>query len=640
MEESKPYKRKSKRLFPSFTLLSKTYDCKTLPGYRTDHSAISLKLNLNDIPRGKGYWKFNNNLLQDKEYVGKVKLCINQILEETVNAADHQYIWELIKMRIRSITIEYSIKKSKQKVDKTKNIEREIFNIEQRVQNSPTDLNLDLLKNKKAELELERKKQMDSIVFRAKAEWHEVGEKNAKFFSNLEKKKFVNKTIYELIDNQGNSITNQDKILLEQQSFFEKLYKKPDSVPNEIDTLYNEFIEGNVKLSNEDKMFCEGELTFEECGKALKNMANRKSPGSDGYTTEFYKFFWKDIGKIVVESLNMGYRKGELSNFQTQGIITCLPKESKDRRFLKHWRPISLLNIDYKIGASAIANRLKFVLPKIISDTQKGFLKHRFIGENTRLLFDIMEYLQQANKKGLLLLLDFEKAFDSVGWNFILKSLEAFNFGESLCKWFSVLYNKSKSCVINNGYLSNFFNLERSCRQGDPLAPYMFIISVELLSNRIKKDNIIQGIRVGNTNFVINQYADDTFLLLDGSERSLRRSMEIIKSFGIISGLKLNITQSNAIWIGSKTVKKEKNCEDLDINWLNGPFKLLGITFPQNLKNIVEINYKDKICSIKKLLGSNINRDITPLGRITIIKNLALPKLIHLFSSLPTPPKK
>ena len=118
-------------------------------------------------------------------------------------------------------------------------------------------------------------------------------------------------------------------------------------------------------------------MTFQECGKALYNMSNKKSPGSDGYTTEFYKFFWKEIGHIVVKSLNNGYQKGHLSEFQSQGIITCLPKESKDRRYIKNWRPISLLNVDYKIGASVVANRFKKVLPSVISDTQKGFFKRQ-----------------------------------------------------------------------------------------------------------------------------------------------------------------------------------------------------------------------------------------------------------------------
>jgi hypothetical protein len=95
------------------------------------------------------------------------------------------------------------------------------------------------------------------------------------------------------------------------------------------------------------------------------------------------------------------------------------------------------------------------------------------MGENNCLLYDLMDYLEENDMDGLLLLVDFEKAFDSVEWNFLRKALESFNFGPFICKWFETFYVDSKSCVINNGHISNIFNLERGCRQQDPLSPYL-----------------------------------------------------------------------------------------------------------------------------------------------------------------------
>ena len=142
---------------------------------------------------------------------------------------------------------------------------------------------------------------------------------------------------------------------------------------------------------------------------------------------------------------------------------------------MSNWHPISLLNTDLKIASAAIANRFKQVLGGIISDTQKGFIKDRFMGENTRLLYDLMHYLEENDMDGLLLLIDFEKVFDSIEWKFLQKALNSFNFGPSICKWFETFYVDSKSCMINNGHISNFFNLEGGCCQGDPLSPYLFI---------------------------------------------------------------------------------------------------------------------------------------------------------------------
>ena len=103
----------------------------------------------------------------------------------------------------------------------------------------------------------------------------------------------------------------------------------------------------------------EGKLTYEEAGNTLKHMSNNKSPGSDGFSSEFFKIFWNKLGHFVVRSLNYGYEVSELSSTQKQGIITCIPKEGKPKQYLKNWRPISLLNVVYKIGSGSIAARLK-----------------------------------------------------------------------------------------------------------------------------------------------------------------------------------------------------------------------------------------------------------------------------------------
>ena len=109
-----------------------------------------------------------------------------------------------------------------------------------------------------------------------------------------------------------------------------------------------------------------------------------------------------------------------------------IPKSDKARYYLKNWRPITLLTVDYKIASAVIAKRLKKILPKVISPSQKGYLKGRFIGENTRVLYDLMKITEEKSIPGLLLLIDFEIAFDTVEWSFIDNCLKYFNFGISL----------------------------------------------------------------------------------------------------------------------------------------------------------------------------------------------------------------
>ena len=164
-----------------------------------------------------------------------------------------------------------------------------------------------------------------------------------------------------------------------------------------------------------------------------------------------------------------------MSNVQKLGIITCIPKPNKSKEFLKNWRPLTLLNCTYKIASGCIANIIKSVLDKLIDKDQTGFIIERYIGENIRLIYDIMTYTEQHDIPGILLLIDFEKAFDSLSWSFIHKVLDIFNFKISIKNWIKTFYNNPLSCVIQNGFLSEAFKLERGCRQGDPLSPYIFI---------------------------------------------------------------------------------------------------------------------------------------------------------------------
>ena len=163
-------------------------------------------------------------------------------------------------------------------------------------------------------------------------------------------------------------------------------------------------------------------------------MAPDKSPGIDGITAEFYKVFWQDIADDLLDAINYGFEKGQLSVTQRRGKFKLIPKKDAELNQVKNWRPITLLNCDYKIAAKAIANRVKKALPKLINNDQTGFLKGRFIGENIRLIDGVIKFAATKNIPGLLLFLDFENAFDTVEWAFIHKTLQHFNFGPSLVK--------------------------------------------------------------------------------------------------------------------------------------------------------------------------------------------------------------
>ena len=188
------------------------------------------------------------------------------------------------------------------------------------------------------------------------------------------------------------------------------------------------------------------------------------------------------MSSILIDALNYGYKTRQFSITQRRGVIKLIPKKDSDSHFTKNWHPITLLNCDYKIAAKAIANRIKAVIPELINNDQTGFLKGRFIGENVRLIDNFIDYASQKNIPGLLLFIDFEKAFDSLKWSFIEHSLKYFEFGPSVVKWFQTFYNNIESCFLNNRWSSNFFMPQRGVRQGCPLSPYHTIYVLEDIS--------------------------------------------------------------------------------------------------------------------------------------------------------------
>ena len=194
-------------------------------------------------------------------------------------------------------------------------------------------------------------------------------------------------------------------------------------------------------------------------------------------------------------------------------MLSLIPKNGKDLRFLKSWRPVSLLATDYKILAKALATRLQKVISDLINPDQVGYIKGRFISQNIRSIEDIMYLSKKYNIPGLLVLIDFEKAFDTIEWDFLFESLKAYNFGQTFRAWIKLLYTNISSCTINNGHFSRNFILGRGIRQGCPLSALLFILVAEILSIKLRANKDAKGITIDNWEYKIFQLADDTTIL-------------------------------------------------------------------------------------------------------------------------------
>ena len=626
-----------------------------LPGYRTDHSIIELCISFHNIQRGRGYWKFNNSLLKNPKYVEMVNTvidnCIKQYaviddVQQDILAApaddidfyiDADLFFDTLLLLIRGESIKFSSLLKKDNERKEESLIKDIMNLEKNLDSE----SMRILNEKKCELQEHRKNVMAGVMTRAKANSIEWGEKPSSFFLNLEKRAAINKGIYNLLRSDGSIAKSQNDITYECYNYYSKLFSYHNYHDFDINNAFDIFIGNGIinDLSYEQMSSLESDITLAELSLALKRQKNDKSPGLDGYTTEFIKFFWKRLGIFFYKAVNAYWRKQKLSVTLRQGIVSLLPKKDKPRNLISNWRPISLLSIFYKILSSCIAERIKSMLPFLIHADQKGFLPGRYIGESIRLLYDILFYTHNRNIPGQLLLLDFEKAFDSISHDYLWVILSRFGFGPNLIKWCKILYSNACSCILINGHLSNFFPLQRGCRQGDPLSPYLFILGVEVLAISVRYNNYIRGISIFTCEVKLSHYADDTIFLLDGSARSLKCVMDVLNNFANLSGLRVNWEKSKALWFGSKCFSEDRLEGFERLIWdPGGTFTYLGVLFSVDLVNIVDINYNKAITTIKQIISHWSKRRLTPLGRLTIVKTILVPKLNYLFINLPNPP--
>ena len=222
--------------------------------------------------------------------------------------------------------------------------------------------------------------------------------------------------------------------------------------------------------------------------------------------------FYDLLSENLLACLNEAYKENELTLSQRRGIITLLPEEDSSLLDLHNWRPITLLNVDLKIAAKTVAKRLETVLPNLIHSDQTGFVKGRYIGENIRLISNVLDLTKDQKIPGILVALDFRKAFDSLEWPFIMITLDAFNFGSSIKRWISTFYTNIESAILNNGYTANWFKPSKGVRQGCPLSPFLFILSAELMSIKIRHDPGVKGIDLFGNELKLSQFADDTNL--------------------------------------------------------------------------------------------------------------------------------
>ena len=317
------------------------------PSIKTDHSILTITLNLNDEQkRGPGFWKFNSALLSDEVYIGLIRELCNTLRQQYEGIQDHGLKWDVIKSELRQQTIDYSKTQAKIRRMVENDLNTQYLKAAEEFEADNSTNNMEQLEYIKEQIEEINAYKSAGAHIRSKAVHVEENERSTTYFLNVEKRNYKMKQIKKLNISETETVCEPEKILKEELKFYKNLYTNNKSVNSHNDKI---FFNNIPTLNEEDKNLCDQDISLEECAKALLTLKNGKSPGSDGFPPEFYKMFWKNISTLVYDSLIYAINNNHLSIEQRRGILKLILKKDKNPCFLKNWRPISLLNMDYKL---------------------------------------------------------------------------------------------------------------------------------------------------------------------------------------------------------------------------------------------------------------------------------------------------
>ena len=600
----------------------------------SDHRAVILSCDFTSFERGPSIYKMNTNILKNKQFVDSVKTEINRT-KNMSHILNPVLLWESLKAQIRGLSMQFSKTASLKNNLEKHNLTIKLKSIEDAISagDSSNFLEGQLLKAK-SELEVFTLAESRGARIRAGIKYAELGEQNNRFFLNLEKSRSVSNTIFKLKDENNIEYSTSKNILLYLKQYYEAIYKNIPCDKN-FDLNNNIFLnKANIQTLNDaDKEANDLEISLEEVLRALKLMKNDSSPGMDGIPTEVYKFFWNDLKDILLECFKFSFISGSLPNSQGDALISLLYKGSGAvREDIKSWRPISILNSDYKLLAKIFSLRINTVIDQLVDQNQAAFIKGRGSAFMIREIYDIIEKEKSVKGNSILLSLDYAKAFDTISTRAIISAIKLYGFGDNFVRWMEILLKNRRCCVRNAGFISNSFEMERGVRQGCPISPLLFILTLELLAANIRADPNIKGLKFPNSHrqIKIRLFADDISLFVKNLI-DFREILAKIKLFSLFSGLQLNKTKSYALSLGNNEFEGTHFCGIKFVKMV----KILGVFFSSSTDACsIEENFLPKLNQLEKVCTLWSKRNLSIIGKIIILKAFGISPMVHIIQSI------
>lgn len=365
-------------------------------------------------------------------------------------------------------------------------------------------------------------------------------------------------------------------------------------------------------------------FTEQEVREAIKECGGSKAPGPDGVNFKFIRRFWHIIREDLMKAVMWFYDKGEISRGCNASFVTLIPKVENPVG-LSEFRPISLIGSYYKVLSKILAKRLKKVIGKLVDEVQNAFIEGRFILDGVLIANETVDFMRNKKEKCLIIKVDFEKAYDSLSWEYLDEVLSQMGFGDKWRKWMRVCLKSASISLLANGSPTEEFKMERGVRQGDPLSPFLFILAAEGLNAMIKEakqSGLFRGVQVGMDRVEVShlQYADDSIFFGEWDRRNIGNLMIILKSFEAVSGLKINLNKSRFYGLGVRGSEVEVMAKYLKCRVGEIPFTYLGLPIGKSMRR--EGDWRVVVEKFKKRLSDWKARSMSFGGRLTLIKSV------------------
>lgn len=596
----------------------------------SDHAPVSLILKINRS-RGSRIWKFDNMLLKDVNFCEYLADRFVSFLENNDKGdVSDSILWEAMKAVIRGDIMSYQAAKNKQNKAKLIEIDTQVTKLEKEYRSTNCESTLKKIVSLRSEYNSILAKKVSKQLMQIKQKQFEIGDKPQKLLARQLKHSHASRAIYKIKSENGEALVDPKDINNSFSDFYKKVYKsKKDINQKAIDDFLS-----NIELptlNSEAKQCLDEEITLEELNEVISQLPNNKSAGPDGFSAEFYKKFKNHLAPLMHRLIKNSKEQGKFPSTMYQANIVLIPKPGRDKLQMSSYRPISLIPNESKIISKIFANRLKKYIGSIVHQDQTGFMPGRHIHFNLRRLFNIM--YSKKHTKACIIALDALRAFDQLEWEYMFAALTKFDFGTEFIKWIKIIYAYPVASVITNQDISNMFQLSRGTRQGCPLSPFLFAISMEPLAASIRQHLSITPIKTEGRHQHLSLYADDILLYISNPEKSIPPLFDLIDKFGSFSGFTINWEKSELMPI-SDDLDKEF-LEKVKFKIANNSFKYLGIMITRKPNLLLQLNWKKKVDQLKSDISFWKTLPMSMVGRINVIKMVVLPRFLYVFQAIP-----